>query len=402
MAKNNISIWNAKFDHTYKYIGKNGIHYEYLMPKDSNDSRFFEEAYDVKSRNNKTGRYQPIGDKSYFTFYQLLHNSKDSKGFMKLNIQLFASILIDELIEKFIRANENAKTKLQKLNIEHIDQWEKNLIEQFGDLNGNDFYEQLGEAWKWKMINNTSSLTYDLKVTPDSLDIIFNGVEPKRFQKIKQEMNDWIEKLVIEKVFNDTEAQDRIRDDLTNYMLLDEEGSSEILEQQINERLLFKLKDEISRDKRFLGWIDEAKSINNIGEGYSDSLNGEGDFKFFGIPLENKLNLDHFRITENSDYLPIFKPWQKVMGVNPKTLDDYTWKELLSLSQEYPKLKTVVDEFIVLGSLLYKFQGQSMVAGFTNSGGDFLPWPNFISDVTRIVNVNKNIAKDQKVILWYK
>ena len=252
------------------------------------------------------------------------------------------------------------------------------------------------------MINNTSSLTYDLKITPDSLDIIFNGVEPKRFQKIKQEMNDWIEKLVTEKVFNDTETRNRIRDDLINYMILDEEGSSEILEQQINDCLLFKLKDEISRDKRFLGWIDEAKSINNIGEGYSDSLNGEGDFKFFGIPLENKLNLDHFRITENSDYLPIFKPWQKVMGVNPKTLDDYTWKELMSLSQEYPKLKTVVDEFIVLGSLLYKFQGQLTIAGFTNSGGDFLPWPNFISDVTRIVNVNKNIAKDQKVILWYK
>lgn len=140
---NNISTWNSKFDHTYQYIGKNGIHYEYMMPKLSDDSRFYAEAYDVRSRNNKTGRYQPIGDKSYFTFYQLQHGSK---GFMKLNIQLFASILIDNLIEKFIRANEDARAKLRDLNVGYITQWEKNLIDQFGDLSGNDFYERLGEA----------------------------------------------------------------------------------------------------------------------------------------------------------------------------------------------------------------------------------------------------------------
>ena len=32
---------------------------------------FHEEADDVRSHNKKTGRYQPIGDKRHFTFYQL-------------------------------------------------------------------------------------------------------------------------------------------------------------------------------------------------------------------------------------------------------------------------------------------------------------------------------------------
>ena len=67
----NISAWNAKIDHTYSIIGLNGIHYEYVMPLHSFDSKYYEQAIDVRSKNKKTGRYQPVGDKSYFTFYQL-------------------------------------------------------------------------------------------------------------------------------------------------------------------------------------------------------------------------------------------------------------------------------------------------------------------------------------------
>lgn len=137
-------------------------------------------------------------------------------------------------------------------------------------------------------------------------------------------MNGWIEKLVTEEVFNNIDAQNRMRDYLMNYILPDEEGSSENLEQLINQYLLSELADTISHDKRFLGWIDEAKSINNVGVGYSGSLKGEGDFRFFGVPLENKLHLDSFRITESADYLPTFKPWENVMGVNPQTQQNYT------------------------------------------------------------------------------
>lgn len=77
-----ISIYNRRIDKTktVQHIGENGIHYRYIMPIFGNINNFHEEAIDVKSVKSPTstykngkrpGQYQPVGDKRYFTFYQL-------------------------------------------------------------------------------------------------------------------------------------------------------------------------------------------------------------------------------------------------------------------------------------------------------------------------------------------
>ena len=77
-----ISTYNQRIDKTktVQRIGKNGIHYEYIMPIFSDPMNWQVEAMDVKSRKSpkskykngkKPGQYQPIGDKTYFNFYQL-------------------------------------------------------------------------------------------------------------------------------------------------------------------------------------------------------------------------------------------------------------------------------------------------------------------------------------------
>lgn len=73
MAKYNINAYNAKIDRTKTVmrLGRNGILYEYILPTYGNPFEYYNDAIDVKSHNKKTGRYQPIGDKSYFNFYQL-------------------------------------------------------------------------------------------------------------------------------------------------------------------------------------------------------------------------------------------------------------------------------------------------------------------------------------------
>jgi len=73
MAKRNINIYNAQIDRTKTVmrLGRNGIHYEYILPTYGNPFEYYNDAIDVKSHNKITGRYQPIGDKSYFNFYQL-------------------------------------------------------------------------------------------------------------------------------------------------------------------------------------------------------------------------------------------------------------------------------------------------------------------------------------------
>lgn len=83
MAKYNINAYNAKIDRTKTVmrLGRNGILYEYILPTYGNSFEYYNDAIDVKSHNKKTGRYQPIGDKSYFNFYQLkqLQKSKTER-----------------------------------------------------------------------------------------------------------------------------------------------------------------------------------------------------------------------------------------------------------------------------------------------------------------------------------
>lgn len=82
MARYNINDYNARIDRTSTVmrLGKNGILYEYILPYGGNPFYYYEDAIDVKSHksadtkyNNgkRPGEYQPIGDKRYFTFYQL-------------------------------------------------------------------------------------------------------------------------------------------------------------------------------------------------------------------------------------------------------------------------------------------------------------------------------------------
>ena len=74
----NISAWNAKVGDTHYYIGANGVHYEYAMPK-SYSGPWYREALTVRSKKSPTtrynngkkpGQYQPVGAKKYFTYFQ--------------------------------------------------------------------------------------------------------------------------------------------------------------------------------------------------------------------------------------------------------------------------------------------------------------------------------------------
>lgn len=82
MARGKINDWNLKIDRTKTVIreGLNGVLYEYIIPINGNPYEYYNDAIDVRSHkkpgskwNNgkKSGQYQPIGNKSHFTFYQL-------------------------------------------------------------------------------------------------------------------------------------------------------------------------------------------------------------------------------------------------------------------------------------------------------------------------------------------
>ncbi len=82
--------WNAKIDKTKTVIrlGRNHVLYEYILPLAGDPFHYYEDAIDVRSHKSATtkynngkkpGQYQPIGDKSYFTFYQLKNIKKYNK-----------------------------------------------------------------------------------------------------------------------------------------------------------------------------------------------------------------------------------------------------------------------------------------------------------------------------------
>lgn len=93
----NIQMFNLTVDRTLttKHLGRNGILYEFMLPYGANPMKYWEEAVGVKSikGNNtnpttkkgkegyvyRTGMYQPVGTKKYFTYYQLkkMRNTKN-------------------------------------------------------------------------------------------------------------------------------------------------------------------------------------------------------------------------------------------------------------------------------------------------------------------------------------
>lgn len=102
----NINLWNAivKDASWYRYIGEQGIHYEYLLPQGANEDKFYEEAIDVRSRKGsntrpgsdgivrRPGAYQPIGDKKFFTYYMI--------NKQKMNKQQYLGYLQSQWLEE--------------------------------------------------------------------------------------------------------------------------------------------------------------------------------------------------------------------------------------------------------------------------------------------------------------
>lgn len=102
----NIEMFNLTIDRTLtvKHLGRNGILYEFMLPYGANPGRYWEEAAGVKSikGNNtnpttkkgkegyvyRTGMYQPVGDKKYFTYYQLKKLKKNRTVVRQIKIEV--------------------------------------------------------------------------------------------------------------------------------------------------------------------------------------------------------------------------------------------------------------------------------------------------------------------------
>lgn len=105
MAKWTINNWNAKIDRTLtvRRLGRQGILYEYELPYGADPMHYYEDAVNVKSikrseqyhNGKRPGQYQPVGDKRYFTYYQL----KKMGGKKKLDIDA----LVQEMASMYKR-----------------------------------------------------------------------------------------------------------------------------------------------------------------------------------------------------------------------------------------------------------------------------------------------------------
>ena len=87
-----IVMYNLTLDRTnpVRYLGRNGIHYEYILPFKANRNEFYfeaEEVHSIKSATTKyqngkrPGQYQPLGGKAklYFTFYEMKKQRKAAR-----------------------------------------------------------------------------------------------------------------------------------------------------------------------------------------------------------------------------------------------------------------------------------------------------------------------------------
>lgn len=112
MARYNINTYNLQIDRTKtkRVLGRQGILYEFEFYKGSNMNNWWEEAANVKSikrseqydNGKRPGQYQPIGDRRYFTYYQVRKMDDDSK-------QRFAEEYADKKMEKeFLAALERS------------------------------------------------------------------------------------------------------------------------------------------------------------------------------------------------------------------------------------------------------------------------------------------------------
>lgn len=111
MARWTINDWNLKIDRTLtvRRLGKQGILYEYELPYGADPMHYYEEAINVKSikqsesydNGKRPGQYQPIGDKRYFTYYQVNKMTKEQKEEWLLELYMKGKL------EEFFKCLEN-------------------------------------------------------------------------------------------------------------------------------------------------------------------------------------------------------------------------------------------------------------------------------------------------------
>lgn len=109
MAKWTINTWNATIDRslTVRRLGKQGILYEYELPYGADPMHYYEEAVNVKSikrseqyqNGKRPGQYQPIGDKRYFTYYQLKKMTAQQR--YDWNLEQYAKIIAKAIMDDF-------------------------------------------------------------------------------------------------------------------------------------------------------------------------------------------------------------------------------------------------------------------------------------------------------------
>lgn len=109
MAKWTINTWNAQIDRTLtvRRLGRQGILYEYELPYGADPMHYATEAMNVKSikrseryKNGKRiGQYQPVGDKRYFSYYQIRKMSPEERyeWVMSMYTDIYKQLLEDRL-----------------------------------------------------------------------------------------------------------------------------------------------------------------------------------------------------------------------------------------------------------------------------------------------------------------
>jgi len=109
MARWTINNYNISLDrtNTVRRLGRQGILYEYELPYGADPMHYYEEAVNVKSikrsekydNGKRIGQYQPVGDKRYFTYYQLNKMTEKDRydWLVSVYTDLYRKIIEDKL-----------------------------------------------------------------------------------------------------------------------------------------------------------------------------------------------------------------------------------------------------------------------------------------------------------------
>lgn len=312
---NNINAWNAKIDNSIKLLrlGRNGILYEYYLPYGSDNSKFYEEAIDVKSHkgNNRrpstkngkiyrTGEYQPIGDKRYFTYYQ----NKNKIKLFNLNIQRFGtSDIVDKINTKLEQINDYYKKEISKAKEK---EQEYLSILRNNNLTSEIYNYKAGlkEALENKTnVSNAPSYSIILNYNPLSMKIQIDNYNEK-YDNIIMEMDNYLAENFFDEVINSIEKilakkgrvklNDFLADgDMIMYYAADD------------------LKKKAEMDPKFKGYVDELNGLGKV-ENMKSGLRDYGkniDYNFYGIPLDNKSNVYNFQMHERPIGLRNYESW---------------------------------------------------------------------------------------------